>query len=300
MSEDPRVLLSKAEKAVQGATGGWGFFGRGEEKWEKAVELFKQAASGFRRADQGKEAGQAFERAAYFQRNSLKEPDDAANTLMDAFKCYRMSEPSDAARVIREAINHYETKSNFRRAATLLENLGELCEKELNNNKEAIKAYETGAKYYRDDLAEALANKLYLKVADISALEGDFLKAVETYGLVARSSLKNNLMMWSVKEYLLKSGICLLAAYILAPKERVDLFYIQRSLQEYCDLDHSFASTREHQLLADLIKAVEDGDQEEFANKLYKYDLLSKLDKWKTTILLRVKNGMEEKGEDFS
>jgi len=45
---------------------------------------------------------------------------------------------------------------------------------------------------------------------------------------------------------------------------------------------------------------VEDGDQEEFADKLYKYDLLSKLDKWKTTLLLRVKNGMEEKGEDFS
>jgi alpha-soluble NSF attachment protein len=80
----------------------------------------------------------------------------------------------------------------------------------------------------------------------------------------------------------------------------VDLFYIQRSLQEYCDLDHSFASTREYQLLVDLTKAVEDGDQEDFADKLYKYDLLSKLDKWKTTLLLRVKNGMEEKGEDFS
>jgi alpha-soluble NSF attachment protein len=80
----------------------------------------------------------------------------------------------------------------------------------------------------------------------------------------------------------------------------VDLFYIQRSLQEYCDLDHTFAPTREYQLLVDLTKAVEDGDQDEFADKLYKYDLLSKLDKWKTTILLRVKNGMEEKGEDFS
>jgi len=27
---------------------------------------------------------------------------------------------------------------------------------------------------------------------------------------------------------------------------------------------------------------------------------MSKLDKWKTTILLRIKNGIEEKGEDFS
>jgi alpha-soluble NSF attachment protein len=27
---------------------------------------------------------------------------------------------------------------------------------------------------------------------------------------------------------------------------------------------------------------------------------LTKLDKWKTTLLLRVKEGIEEKGEDFS
>ncbi|KAI9869494.1 MAG: hypothetical protein M1813_000283 [Trichoglossum hirsutum] len=300
MSEDPRVLLNKAEKAAQSAKGGWGFFGPGEEKWEKAVELFKQAAAAFRKADQGKEAGQAFERAASLQRINLKEPDDAANTLLDAFKCYRMSDPADAARVLKEAINHHETKSNFRRAASLLENLGELYEKELGDNRGAIEAYQRGAKYFKDDLAEALANKLYLKTADLLGLEGDYLKAVETYDVVSKSSLKNNLMMWSVKEYFLKSGISLLAAFVLAPKERVDLFYIQRSLQEYCDLDHSFASTREYQLLVDLTKAVEDGDQEDFADKLYKYDLLSKLDKWKTTLLLRVKNGMEEKGEDFS
>ena len=141
------------------------------------MELFKQAASAFRMADQGiyllihpgtlstrlinirpiigKEAGRAFERAASVQRINLKEPDDAANTLMDAFKCYRMSDPPDAARVLKEAINHYETKSNFRRAASLLENLGELCEKELSDSRGAVDAYQRGAKYFRDDLAEA-------------------------------------------------------------------------------------------------------------------------------------------------
>ena len=66
-----------------------------------------------------------------------------------------MSDPIDAARVLREAINHYETKSNFRRAASLLENLGELCEKELSDNRGAIDAYQRGAKYFKDDLAEA-------------------------------------------------------------------------------------------------------------------------------------------------
>ena len=50
----------------------------------------------------------------------------------------------------------------------------------------------------------------------------------------------------------------------------------------------------------DLAEAVEEGDQEKFADKLFQFDQMSKLDKWKTTLLLRVKEGIEEKGEDFS
>lgn len=61
------------------------------------------------------------------------------------------------------------------------------------------------------DNAEALANKLFLKVADLAALEGDYYKAIQQYERVAKSSINNNLMKWSVKEYLLKAGICHLA-----------------------------------------------------------------------------------------
>ncbi len=73
----------------------------------------------------------------------------------------------------------------------------------------------------------------------------------------------------------------------------------QRALSNYRDLDQTFASTREHQLLVDLTEACEQGDQEAFADKLFQFDQLSKLDKWKTTILLRVKEGIAGKeGED--
>lgn len=75
---------------------------------------------------------------------------------------------------------------------------------------------------------------------------------------------------------------------------------VSRALESYRDLDPTFASTREHQLLVDLSEAVEQGDQEAFTDKLFQYDQLSKLDKWKTELLLRIKNSIEEKGEDFS
>jgi alpha-soluble NSF attachment protein len=137
-----------------------------------------------------------------------------------------------------------------------------------------------------------LANKLYLKVADLSALEGDYYKSIEHFEKVAATSVTNNLMKYSVKDYFLKSGLCLLAVG--------DMVATNRALDKYRDMDPTFTSTREHQLLVDLSETVDAGDQEAFADKLYQYDQISKLDKWKTTILLRIKNAIEEKGEDFS
>lgn len=82
----------------------------------------------------------------------------------------------------------------------------------MQDNKRALEAYEVAAGWFEGDNAEALANKLFLKVADLSALEGDYYKAVECYEKVARSSVSNNLMKWSVKDYFLKAGICHLAS----------------------------------------------------------------------------------------
>jgi len=73
-----------------------------------------------------------------------------------------------------------------------------------------------------------------------------------------------------------------------------------RALESYRELDPTFASTREHQLLTDLLEAVEKNDQESFSEKLYMFDKMSTLDQWKTTMLLRVKSNIEEAEEDFS
>lgn len=99
-------------------------------------------------------------------------------------------------------------------------------------------------------------------------------------------------MRYSVKEYLLKAGICNLCTG--------DIVGVDAALNKYRDLDPSFTQQREHQLLADLTEAVREGDQEVFADKLFQFDQLTKLDKWKTTLLLRIKNTIEKQEEDFS
>lgn len=102
-----------------------------------------------------KEAGQCFEKAASIQADKLNEPDDAANTLTDAFKSYRKDEPEDAARCLEKAITHYTLKGNFRRAAGHKQNLAELYELEIGDQKRAMESYETAAGWYENDNAEA-------------------------------------------------------------------------------------------------------------------------------------------------
>ncbi|KAK3675053.1 vesicular-fusion protein S17 [Recurvomyces mirabilis] len=292
MAQDPRALLQKADKAAAGAGGGFSLFGGRTEKYENAVDLYTQAANAFRLQRDLPAAGQTFEKVAELQRSKLNEPDDAANSMVEAFKSYKKDEPESAARCLDQAINHYTMKGNFRRAATQKQQLAELFEVEVGDQKRACEAYETAAGWFEADNAEALANKLYLKVADLSALEKDYYKSISHYERVAKSSINNNLMKWSVKEYLLKAGICHLCT--------ADMVASNRALESYRDLDPAFAQTREHQLLVDLTESVDEGDQEKFADKLFQFDQMSKLDKWKTTLLLRVKEGIEEKGEDFS
>lgn len=62
-----------------------------------------------------------------------------------------------------------------------------------------------------------LANKHFLKVADLAALKADYAKAITNFEKVAKSSINNNLMKWSVKEYFMKAIMCHLASkvYIL-------------------------------------------------------------------------------------
>ncbi|KAF2860868.1 TPR-like protein [Piedraia hortae CBS 480.64] len=292
MSQDPRALLQQADKAAQSASGGFSFFSSKTDKLENAVELYTQAANAFRLQKDGRMAGQTLEKAAKIQQSQLNEPDDAANTLVEAFKGYRKEDPESAARCLEQAINQYTIKGNFRRAAGHKQTVAELYEIDLEDMKRAAAAYELAAGWFEEDGAEALANKLYLKVADLAALDGDYAKATSLYERIAKSSINNNLMKWSVKDYLLKAGACHLCSD--------DNVAIEKALSSYRDLDPSFPSTREYQLLIDIKDSLTECDDEKFSDKLFQFDQMSKLDKWKTTIFLRIKEIIESRGEDFS
>jgi alpha-soluble NSF attachment protein len=62
----------------------------------------------------------------------------------------------------------------------------------------------------------------------------------------------------------------------------------------YSTQDTTFSSTREAKFVNALMEAVEAGDQEAFTAAVVEFDQVTKLDNWKTSILLKIKRGVQE------
>lgn len=65
-------------------------------------------------------------------------------------------------------------------------------------------------------------------------------------------------------------------------------------------MDASFADSRECKLLVDLAAAMEAGDEGVFTDVVKEYDSMSRLDQWKTTLLLRAKKRCVAEEEDLT
>lgn len=73
-----------------------------------------------------------------------------------------------------------------------------------------------------------------------------------------------------------------------------DIVSTKRALEKYAELDPNFTQQREYKFLLSIVEAVEAGDQEEFTNQVAEFDAMLKLDSWKTTVLLKIKRGIQE------
>ena len=73
---------------------------------------------------------------------------------------------------------------------------------------------------------------------------------------------------------------------------------MRRAWEKYDDIDPSFGNSRECKLLNELADAAEAGDQDAFATALAEYDAMSRLDPWKTKLLLVAKQRIAQAEED--
>jgi alpha-soluble NSF attachment protein len=75
---------------------------------------------------------------------------------------------------------------------------------------------------------------------------------------------------------------------------RQDAVTARRNSTKYSTQDVTFSSTRESKFVLALVDAVEAGDSEAFTGAVVEFDQVTKLDNWKTNILLKIKRSIQD------
>ncbi|KAI9312211.1 soluble NSF attachment protein [Dichotomocladium elegans] len=282
MSErQAQELLQQADKRLNG----WSWFGSGNKE-EEAAELYEKAGNTFKLAQRWNDAGDTFLKAAVL---FIKKPDtqyEASKAYENAARCYKKNNPEEAIRALENAIKIDKEGAHFRNAAKHHQEIAEIFESDLIDLKGAMDNWDQAAILYIADDSQAMVNKCLLKVAHFAAQLEQYDKAIEKLETVAAASVDNQLTKWSLKEYFLKAGLCHLCTG--------DLVRTRQALDKYTAMDITFENTRECQFLQGILECAENGDVELFTQKVYEFDQLTKLDHWKTSILLRIKKSINE------
>lgn len=277
-------LIAQAEKKVKSSQGFLGGLFGGTSKLEDAAELYISAGNMFKMAQKWSAAGNAFMEAAQLQ-ITLQSKHEAGQRFVDAGNCFKKTDVEEAVRAFEMAINIYTDMGRFTMAAKHHITVAEIHEGNSSDLEKAIFHYEQAAQYYRGEESNSSANKCLLKVAMYSAQMEEYAKALEIYEQVAADAIENSLLKYSAKEYFFKAALCHMC---------IDIVEAQRAVDKYCDMYPAFQDTRECKLLRTLLEAKEEENVESFTEAVKEYDSISRLDQWLTTILLRIKKGMNE------
>jgi len=277
-----QLLLEKADKKAN-SSGGW--FSSSSTKYEEAGDLYQQAANSYKLEKLFREAGDSFAREAEC-REKCKETNEAANAWWNAAKAYKRGFPELAIQALTQTIMHLTTGGRFRQAADREKEIAQIYLQDANDLRKACESYVRAGEWYAQEDAAATANACFKDAADLHADLEEYPQAIARYEQVADYSLNSPLTKYSVKEYWLRAGLCALALG--------DAVTARRNATKYSTQDATFSSTRESKFVLALIEAVEAGDTEAFTGAVVEFDQVTKLDNWKTNILLKIKRSIQD------
>jgi len=235
------------------------------------------------------EAGKAFVKVAECHLK-LDSKHEAATSFASAATCFKKkNNTAESVECLKSSVELFTGEGRFAIAAKHQKEIAEIYEAELDFEK-SIEAYQVAADYFEGESSTSQANSCLLKVAQYSAQLENYQKAIELYEQVAKASLENNLLKWGAKEHLHRAILCYLASE--------DLIGAQKAIENYKNLDASFQSSRECKFVEEIMQSVEKYDVETFTQTVVDYDSVTKLDNWKTKILLKIKQGIQSNSSE--
>jgi alpha-soluble NSF attachment protein len=260
-------------EGVQGVPSGGRRAGTGG--WERGRGLGGRVCGGGTE-EAGRRTGRAQKKA--------KDELEAAKFYEYAADALRNVDPAGAVRALEaDVIPRFIDAGKFGRAAKLLESVADALEKDEEFDT-AVEAYEKAADYFAGEKQASAEQKCRLRVAEIQGRRGQYSAAAKVFESVAEARLANELTKFNAKAHLFDAGICYLA--------NGDLVAAKAALERYKTMDYTFPDSREAKLLENLTNAVEENKDAEFTEHLRQFDRTSKLSPWRTSLLLKVKQGI--------
>lgn len=269
-------FMAQADKKLKS----FGFFGN---KYEEASELLEKAANNYKLGKAWKPAAEAYQQLAAVQMK-LDSKHDAASSYVEGAKALMKISPAEAVPMLQQAVEVYTDMGRLNMAARQLKEIAEAQEKQ-GLKAEALAFYAQAADLFATENSSSEANKCRLKVAEFSAELERYADAAEIYEDVARLCADNNLLKFGARGHLLCAGVCVLCH---ASDEDV-----RARIERYKDIDLQFAGSREAALLESCAEALAQADEKAFAAAVAEFDSLTRLDAWKTNMLLKVKRRLQ-------
>ncbi|CEF68743.1 Soluble NSF attachment protein [Strongyloides ratti] len=288
--ENEAAAKKKFEEAERKAKGGKSFFGLfgGGRNGEEACELYVQAGNLFKIAKNWHAAGDSFLSCAELHGKRTDGKHDSASNYAEAGNCYQKVDPQKAIDCFTKTADIYTDMGRFSMAAKEHFRMAELYDSDFPDKEKAMFHYEKAADFYKGEEAKSSATKCLNRVAQIAAELGHYRKAIEIFEEIAIWEADHSTLKYNAKNHFFQALLCHLC---------IDLLDSQQALKKYEDIHPALAESRECKLIKDIIASLEAQDIDGFTACVKNYDKISRLDKWHTALLLKIKKSCKE-GED--
>lgn len=159
-----------------------------------------------------------------------------------------------------------------------------------SNSVQAAHHHQKAADYYEADGFPVNRDNQLLKVAAVYGTMGRYLDAAPIFERVGQEGAKDKLRKFAAREWLLKAGLCLLAAG--------DAVALRKALDRFASFSFEWKESREEAFLGALLDATEKNDLEAFTKAVANQDRMARLEKWVTSVLVKAQAHLKDQEDD--
>jgi alpha-soluble NSF attachment protein len=255
------------------------FFGPSNEKLNDVAEMLFKAGNLYKIGKKYDEAGKVYFNAG---ENFSKTCDtgEAINSYTEALKSYVKAKNIEKAEEMFGLIQDIST--NYYQVGKMHKEIAMFYEQE-EEYKRAIFHYESGMQLLEASNANTEVMNIYKSIAlcYVKINNPNYSLASENFEKCAELSLVGGLLKYQAKSNLFDSLICILATK--------DVVLAEKTLEKYINLDYTFGGSNEGRLFQDILACYKDLNELEFVNILESYDKIYKLDNYRVTMLLEIR-----------